>query len=282
MAMQSTDLFIVAAGNGSRLGGNMPKALIPIVGEPCLTTTLTQVGLLFRSIYVVTNVLSQDIWSSYFAELTFRRPELYARITNLPIKSGRGDGHAVLEGLLCAERIENGTCAEEVVVMWGDVFLPSAELMRELLLHPSKGAGLLPAIFEQDPYVCLRVDAEMRCMSADFSKHGERHASGLHDQSVFKFARSQLRDSLVELHRCLWKHDRYIAAGGELSLLYTFHQMYNCGNPVYVYETRHGTRSFNTREEVLRIRDEMGMGVAADLAEELRCPIYAGSIGMET
>lgn len=280
--MQNTDLFIVAAGNGSRLGGNMPKALIPIVGEPCLTTTLSRVGALFRNVFVVTNVLSQEIWSGYFAELTFSHPELSSRITNLPIKSGLGDGHAVLEGLLCAERVGSSGWTEEMVVMWGDVFLPSAQLMLELLSQPCRGAGLFPVILERDPYVCLRVDAEMRCISADFFKYGERHAAGLHDQSVFKFARSQLRDSLVELHRCLWKHDRYIAAGGELSLLYTFHQMYNCGNPAYVYETQHGTRSFNTREEVLRIRDEMGMGVATDLAEERRCPIYARSIGMET
>lgn len=255
--MREADLYIVAAGNGSRLGGNIPKALIPIVSEPCLTTTLSRVWDVFRNIFVITNVLCRDVWTEYFVGLTATRPELRERVIHLPIRSGLGDGHAVLEGVLAAERIGDVTLAPEMIVMWGDVFLREPELMRELLSHASRGSGLIPAIFERDPYVCLRVTVEQQCVSADFSKHGERHASGLHDQSVFRFRREAVRDCLLELHRCLWKHDRYIAAGGELSLLYAFHQMYNAGNPAYVYETKYGTRSFNTREDVLSIQAEL-------------------------
>lgn len=263
MSMQDADLYIVAAGNGSRLGGNIPKALIPIVGEPCLTTTLSRVGRLFRKIFVITNVLSKELWNPYFGKLMATHPELRGRIENLAIRSGLGDGHAVLEGLQAAESVGNIALAPEVVVMWGDVFLSDAGLMHEMLNRPCEGAGLLPAVFEEDPYVCLRVNAQMQCMAADFSKHGERHATGLHDQSVFRLSRTPLLEALAELHRCLWKHDRYIAAGGELSLLYTFHHMYNAGRPAYVYETKHSTRSFNTREDVVRIRQEMGFEAAS-------------------
>lgn len=257
MGMLEADLYIVAAGTGSRLGGTVPKALIPIVSEPCLTTTLSGVWNVFRNIFVITNVLCRDVWAEYFVGLAATRPELRERVINLPIRSGLGDGHAVLEGLMAAERIGGLTLAPEMVVMWGDVFLREPELIRELLSRPTFGSGLIPAIFERDPYVCLRVAGEQQCISADFSKHGEHHSSGLHDQSVFRFRRAALQESLLELHRGLWKHDRYIAAGGELSLLYAFHQMYNADKPAYVYETKYSTRSFNTWEDVLRIQAEI-------------------------
>jgi hypothetical protein len=97
----------------------------------------------------------------------------------------------------------------------------------------------------------------MQCISADFSKHGESHANGFHDQSVFRFDISRLMKSLSDLHSALWKNDRYITPGGELSLLYSFHYLYNSHDPVYVYETAHPTLSFNTIEEVVDIQRDL-------------------------
>jgi hypothetical protein len=261
--MDSTDLYIVAAGNGSRLRVGVPKALVPILDEPCLTTTLQLVAHRFRRVFVITNVLMRDAWSAYLRELGSAYPELSRRIVNVPIPSGLGDGHATLHGLLGAERAERAPVSQEVVIMWGDVFLPSGELFDELLSRPCPGAGLVPAIAEQNPYVCLRVNEHMQCVAADFSKYGELHATGLHDQSVFRFERPQLLDCLLELHRCLWKGDRYITPGGELSLLYSFHKLYNTGSAVNVYETAHATLSFNTAEEIQRIQRELGVSRAA-------------------
>jgi len=44
----------------------VPKALVPIADEPCLTTTLQQVGRRFRKVFVVTNSLVHDQWLAYF------------------------------------------------------------------------------------------------------------------------------------------------------------------------------------------------------------------------
>src|SRR5688500_2416226 len=105
--MYNADLYIVAAGNGSRLDAAVPKALFPITEDPCLTTTLQQIGHKFRKVFIVTNVLAQDQWQHYLSHLRTDYPELARFVVNLPICSGLGDGHATLHGLLAAENIEN-------------------------------------------------------------------------------------------------------------------------------------------------------------------------------
>lgn len=254
--MNATDLYIIAAGHGSRLGGGVPKALVHILDEPCLTTTLKHVVPNFRRVFVITSVLAHNAWSTYFSGLDRLNPQLRERLVHLPIEPGVGDGHSALKGMQAAQRLHRSSLPDDMVVMWGDVFLPGQELIRELLARPCKGAGLLPAVAKKNPYVCLRVNEEMQCICADFSKHGEHHAMGLHDQSVFRFVRPRLLENLAELHKSLWKHDRHLAPGGELSLLHCLHRLYNSGTPAHVYETAYAIRSFNTQEEVAQIRQE--------------------------
>jgi len=254
--MSSTDLYIIAAGNGSRIDVNVPKALVPIVDEPCLTTTLQQIGHKFRKVFVVTNATMHYQWRAYLQDLENTYPELAKLVVNLSIKSGLGDGHATLQGLLAAEGNET-TLSRDIVIAWGDVFFPRAELIDELLSIICQGSGLVPAVYKTQPYVSLVVDENMRCVSAEFSKYEESYPTGLHDQSVFRFDLLRLRKSLCELHNALWKNGRYIAPGGELSLLYSFHHLYNSGDPVYVYETDYPTLSFNTVEEVATIQHEI-------------------------
>jgi molybdopterin-guanine dinucleotide biosynthesis protein A len=252
--MRNTDLYVIAAGNGSRINSDVPKALIAIGGEPCLTNTLRLIGGHFRTIFVVTNALMRDNWDPYFRQLSSSCPGLVGRVVNLPITSGMGDGHATLVALRAASEIRRSLVSQEVVVIWGDAYFINDRLIGELLAMEFRGSGLVPAIREYNPYVALLVDSGMRCVAADFSKYGETHASGLHDQSVFRFNRTRLLRSLQVLHECSWKNGRYNTASGELSLLFTFHQLYNSSDPVLVYETPNSTLTFNTQEEVLKIR----------------------------
>lgn len=256
--MTAADLYVVAAGNGSRMNTKLPKALVPITDEPCLTATLQQIAGKFRRVFVVTNVLARDAWQSYFRELESGYPEFADRVLNLPIESGLGDGHATLQGLIASEETEgDGSLAPEIVVAWGDVFFQQAEIIDELLTVPLRGSGLLPAVHEKNPYVVLLVNEQMQCVSADFTKYGEIHDAGFHDQSVFRFARHRLKQALCEIHNGLWKGRRYISSNGEFSLLYSFHHLFNIGDPVYVYETRYPTLSFNTVDEVAHVQREI-------------------------
>lgn len=263
--MPSTDLYIIAAGNGSRMKVGIPKALIPIADdEPCLSTTLRQLGHKFRKAFIVTNVLAGDQWHSYFAELQAMYPALSNRIVNVPIQSGLGDGHATLQGLLTAEKVLEDSLAADIVVAWGDVFFPHPEIIDELLTTKLKGSGLLPAVQEHNPYVSLLVNEQMQGMCADFSKYGETNLTGMHDQSVFRFVRSKLIASLSHLHNCLWKSGRYMAPGSELSLLYAVHQLYNSGDPAYVYVTAYPTLGFNRIEEAIAIQRRIKVALADD------------------
>lgn len=261
--MRCTDLYIIAAGNGSRLNAALPKALVPIRDEPCITTTLRQIAPKFDKVFVVTNVLTRHEWDRYFQHLGNAYPQIARHTWNLPIRSGLGDGHATLQGLLAAERTCEQPVADDVVIAWGDAFFRHAQIIDELLEQPLHGAGLFPVVHESNPYVSLLVDEEMRCAGVDFSKYGESHLHGLHDQSVFRFVRSRLKASLQDLHNSLWKKSRYVTPGGELSLLYTVHHLYNTGDPVRAYETRYPTMSFNTVEEILAIQQKISLELDA-------------------
>jgi len=254
--MTEADLYVIAAGNGSRMNSSLPKPLIQIVDEPCLTTTLRRISGFFRRTFIVTNVLSHELWRDYFDGLYTTQHDMVDRVREVPIRSGLGDGHATMHGILEAKKLFGGSLLNDIVIVWGDVFFTEGELIKEILSCDLVGAGLIPAVLEDDPYVCLRADDLMRCMSADFSKYGERHAFGLHDQSVFRFNLPRLMRALQNLHKCLWKNDRYLSPGGELSLLHSFHELYNSGDAAYVYETKYTTASFNTRQELMELRKD--------------------------
>src|SRR5438552_17060854 len=96
------DLYIIAAGNGSRLKAGVPKALVPITSEPCLNSTLQQIGSKFRRVFIATNIRANLQWKSYFLNLESTYPELAEPVVNLPIESGLGDGHATLQALIMA------------------------------------------------------------------------------------------------------------------------------------------------------------------------------------
>ena len=258
----SADLYIIAAGKGSRMGGTLPKALVPINdGEPNLTTTLKQIGSKFSTVFVIINQMMQDTWQDYIDSLVGKT--YGENVVFIAIKSGLGDGHAVLSALLAVESMEENqnpialkrNPSDEVVVVWGDTFIQHAEIVDELLSKNLKVKS--EVVMEENPYVTLLVDDGMFITSADMSKYGESHPSGWHDQSIFYFKREDLANALYTLHAALWKNGRYITPGGELSLLYTFHFLYNSESKVSLYETDYPTLSFNTPQEVASIQKEI-------------------------
>jgi NDP-sugar pyrophosphorylase family protein len=254
------------------MNASIPKALVPITDQPCLTTTLQQVGSKFDRVFVVVNTIVEHQWKKYAETL---HPDLSKNVFFVPINSGLGDGHAVLWGFAGARSLKDERLSkqfenqafdqlnDDIVIMWGDVFVQYAELFDELLSKSITRSGILPAVLEKDPYVTLLVDDHMNCISADFSKYGEKHPTGFHDQSVFRFSRSILWSALRSIHAAFWKGGRYITPGGELSLLHAFHYLYNCNSAAHVYETSYPTLSFNTPEEVAAIQREINSSWSA-------------------
>jgi bifunctional N-acetylglucosamine-1-phosphate-uridyltransferase/glucosamine-1-phosphate-acetyltransferase GlmU-like protein len=254
------DLYIIAAGKGSRMGGSIPKALVPITDKPNLTTTLQQMGHKFTNVFVATNRDVQDQWHTYFTELSTNFPELSRNVVNVKITSGRGDGHAVLETIQTIistrPKLE---LSDQIVIAWGDVFFPDARIIDELFEQELDGLGLIPVVHEENPYVTIAVDSDNWVTHADYSKLGETHESGYHDQSVFAFNLPLLMETLHHMHDVLDKNGKYITANGEMSLLHAFHYSYSSpyNGSVKAYETKYPTLSFNTIREVSAIQTKI-------------------------
>jgi bifunctional N-acetylglucosamine-1-phosphate-uridyltransferase/glucosamine-1-phosphate-acetyltransferase GlmU-like protein len=253
------DLFIIAAGVGSRMGGDVPKALVPITNIPNLTTTLQQSAGKFDYTFVVANIDIKDKWEAYSAELKTLYPKLHENLHFVYIRSGLGDGHAVMEGLVGASYQVDP--AEDIVICWGDVFFQHGEIFDELLDERMHGAGLVPLQYEVNPYVHIETLGDL-ITGAKFSKHGEVEPSEKprgHDQSIFRFRRSSLLASLQRLHAALYRNGKYMT--GELSLLYVFHELHQSqmsrSGKVHAYKTKYPTLSFNTQEEVKQIQEEI-------------------------
>lgn len=244
-----TNLFIIAAGNSSRMMAHVPKPLLDVGGEKNISRTIRLLSDKFDKVYVVTNKAVDAIWSKYFESVTQKN------VIKLAIPSGLGDGHALKQGFNASLM---HSISNEIVVMWADTFLRDAEIVDELLDFeiPEDCAGVMPVVMEQQPYVTVLCDSNMNVTGVDSSKHGNTHASGWHDQSMFKFNAADLNRELNVVHTVHWKGNQYL--NGELSLqLHLFHYLHNIGKPMLAFETSSAVQSFNTPEELAAIETSL-------------------------
>jgi bifunctional N-acetylglucosamine-1-phosphate-uridyltransferase/glucosamine-1-phosphate-acetyltransferase GlmU-like protein len=234
-----TDLIIVAAGNGTRMGVSTPKVLFPLHGEPNLDRTLriAKQSETFSRIKVVVSEGSLNHFDPYKNDVEL-----------IPIKSGWGDGHALISAL------SKSYSFGPAVIIWGDAVLLDDGIFRELSYKNIKNSPfIIPGVYEDDPYVCFEHNYQMQVKHTLFSKYNERRAFGIHDQSIFKVNAEIIFRALMQAHDFLWKDDRYITENSELNLLNLTHYLWNVDRPAIVYETKHPTYSFNTIEEALKI-----------------------------
>lgn len=245
------DLIIVAAGVGSRMGKNVPKALLPIQGIPNLIRTAELARHHFNRIFVVINTNAKKTWTQFNLDLEKYHPYI-ANITNfIEIESGLGDGHALIFALDQIGKF-GFKLSDEIVICWGDAVFPYKEIFQEIK-EIECDSGVIPVIKEKDPYVTILTDSELNAQAIDSSKQGERHPTGFHDQSIFKFKTTIMIESLLVMHNCFFKGGRYITSNSELHLLYLTHYLFNIDKPLKVYETQFPALTYNTQEELDKI-----------------------------
>jgi bifunctional N-acetylglucosamine-1-phosphate-uridyltransferase/glucosamine-1-phosphate-acetyltransferase GlmU-like protein len=240
------ELIVIAAGNGKRMGDiSVPKVLYPVNGVENLRRIVESaiVSQVIDSITLVIKDTSKNIFEEY---LKINKYDINIKL--VPIQSGLGDGHAILKAL----EFENDP-AGTAIVMWGDAYIQSSGIFNELYEKRTEAEIIVPVVREKNPYVTILSDEHMNIYSADFSKLGETHAEGLHDQSVFSINKSTIYNILEQMHNVLWKNGRYITESKELNFLHAFHCLYNNGSPAKCYITEHPTRSFNSIDEVKQI-----------------------------
>lgn len=240
------ELIVIAAGNGKRMGDiSIPKVLYPVNGVENLRRIIDSaiVSQVIDSITLVIKDTAKTIFEEY---LEVNKYDINIKL--VPIQSGLGDGHAILKAL---EHDSEGMA----IVMWGDAYIQNPGIFNELCEKRTEAALVVPVVREKNPYVTILSDEHMNIFSADFSKLGEIHTEGLHDQSVFSINKEFIFNVLLQMHDVLWKNGRYITESKELNFLHAFHCMYNSGSPAKCYITEHPTRSFNSIDEVKQIEN---------------------------
>ena len=253
------DIMIVAAGNGTRMGENsLPKILTKINGKSNLHNTFDKLteAKNIGHIYIVVNKRNHaKINESINEYISYYAHPLMDSVSIIEIESGRGDGHAVLKA---AEKIEK--LSPWFFVLWGDAYLTSGEIFNDCVLEKSQNhfnqpiPMYIPVINEKDPYVTFLVDKDMNCLSADFSKRGEHHPTGFHDQCLFFCDKQKILSSLNVLEQAFFKNGRYVTDSGELTFLYLVHYLYNsnaCGAKAIITDSP--VLSYNTLGEVKEI-----------------------------
>lgn len=235
------NLIIIAAGNGKRMGDiAVPKALYEINGYPNLYNTIVKCDGLFDTIYLVIKSTAFKQFDEFCEKHKFN-------CILIPIDSGLGDGHALMSAL-------DSIVEDESIVLWGDAYLQNNEIVKELLeIEYEDSSMIFPVNIEKNPYVTIITDENMNAIAADFSKLGENHKEGLHDQSIFKIKNGIILKTLINMHNVLWKNGRYISESKELNLLHALHLL-SCGDyPAKAYISDYSVGCFNTCEEALNI-----------------------------
>lgn len=256
---QTFDIMIVAAGNGTRMGDySLPKILTKINGKSNLHNTFDRLkeAKNIGHIYIIVNKRNHEAINASVNEYVshYTHPLIDA-VSIIEIESGRGDGHAVIEA---SEKIGHlgKIISSMFFVMWGDAYLTSGEIFNDCtdILENNKNVSMIiPVINERNPYVTFIVDKNMECLGADFSKRGENHPSGFHDQCIFLCNRRTTIELLKVMHNAYLKNGRYVTDSGELTFLYLVHFLYNVSDPAKAIITDSPVLSYNTMGEVKEI-----------------------------
>lgn len=249
------NLIIIAAGNGKRMGNiNIPKVLYPVNGVPNLKRIITNAiaSEVFDSIDLVIKDSAITSFEKFLDDNKFD-----IKINLMPINSGLGDGHAILSAYNSYHQSNKNS-----ILVWGDVYVDSPMIFRELSeigksFNNNFSSVVIPVSNEKNPYVTILADSTMRIISADFSKLGEVHSEGFHDQSVFYINNEVIYDSLQKMHDVLWKNGQYITTSKELNFLHVLHYLKNINYPANCYITEYPTKSFNSIEELLKLENSV-------------------------
>lgn len=216
-------IYFIAAGKGSRMKSDLPKALHEVNGEPNLVRNAKMIDDDYR---VVVNRGQEALFSKYVP-----MENIYA------IDSGLGSGHAIMQIPL----------KDNDIVIWGDAVIVDPRIIDEIKDQEGFAVALKRV---KNPYVNFLCDKNLRIQEALFAKYGETSASGLQDCCIFKVTQKS-RQQLEDLHNAIWK-GRYITESNEFEYHYIMHYKANINDPAngYITDYPNAIESYNTPEEL--------------------------------
>lgn len=221
-------IYFIAAGKGSRMKSDIPKALHKINNKSALVRNIEKM----KDYRVVINNNDKDIFKKYIPEEKL-----------ISICSGLGSGHAIMQLEL----------EDDDIIIWGDTLILENDIIDELENVKSDSPLIVPLKSVHNPYVNFKIDSKFNIEEVMFSKYGEISAEGFQDCCIFKVKKS-LKNYLLYFHKAVWK-SRYITESNEFEFLYIIHYLFNINNPAYGYMTENDSNivSYNTKKELKEI-----------------------------
>ena len=177
-------LIVPAAGAGSRLGGDVPKILVPVAGRPMIDHLIDLYRPIAGTIVVVAH------------------PSFSARLTGpfevVEQRERTGMLDAVLLGLDAVRRVQ----PDEVWVTWGDqvgVLPATIGRLARAMASATQPAAALPTVRRAEPYIHFERDAHGRLSALRQRREGDTMPPvGESDMGLFALRRTAFERDLPE------------------------------------------------------------------------------------
>jgi bifunctional N-acetylglucosamine-1-phosphate-uridyltransferase/glucosamine-1-phosphate-acetyltransferase GlmU-like protein len=186
-------LIIPAAGLGSRLGGDVPKALVPINGRPMIE----HVASLYEPYVAYTVVIAHPSFAA--------RMEAWADEAGCAEVAVQQAATGMLDAIVLAASAVSRLRPTSVWITWCDQVgvLPATieRLAREEAAAPQP-ALTLPTVRCADPYTHIQRDADGRIIGTLNRREGDQMpAEGEADMGLFALTRDTFEGDLLEYSR---------------------------------------------------------------------------------
>jgi len=186
-------LIVPAAGRGSRLGADLPKALVPVAGRPMLDHLVERHAPFVDRIAVVVAPSAWDQFTAYVAERSF------------PIDLAvQREPTGMLDAIMAATSLVNEHQPRRVVLTWCDQVAISDATLQQLrnttaALPPSL---VLPTLEVDTPYIHFDRDSSGRIVGVRHRREGDAMpARGETDIGLFDLSLDAYRRDLLHFAR---------------------------------------------------------------------------------
>jgi bifunctional N-acetylglucosamine-1-phosphate-uridyltransferase/glucosamine-1-phosphate-acetyltransferase GlmU-like protein len=177
-------LIVPAAGAGSRLGGDVPKILVPVAGRPMIDWLVDRYRPVAREIVVVAH------------------PSFSGRLRGAFEVVEQHERTGMLDAVLLAAPVVARARPDEVWITWGDqvgVLPATIERLAAVMSETPRPAAALPTVRRTDPYIHFDRDASGRLSGLRQRREGDPMPPiGEGDMGLFALTRDAYERRLPE------------------------------------------------------------------------------------
>jgi choline kinase len=180
-------VIIPAAGMGTRMEQDVPKALTPFLGTTFLGWQLQKLSSISAEIFVVVSPEHYEIFQEY-------RSSHGLKFEIVKQNSGKGSYYAVKAAMEIVK-------AKYVVICWVD----QVGLSESLITRACNGVqiegvdALIPLIYKDQPYVKIHRTPMGKLTHWEYQREGDNPSSGFSDLGLFVLRTEKLMKAMVQI-----------------------------------------------------------------------------------